>query len=718
MIGTELKAFKEQINLALLDDIISFVVRTSETTRPQKDQLAQRCMFPIKATSANLFQERYGFLYLGELLERYEAQFGMSAPDRRAIALALGYTKDIATREMFVGSQRANFIQAVERAAQGDVYLTGALYLLNEGETDGPTYGKQLTEWQYAKTEELVFAMSLFDDTEQAVTQFKAQLILLLGPNRTMPVLENAQIYRWLVTKLLPLKKRLKAKDFTMIRALLTLPTSFIRPDSKPHDCLISYGYQPLEIAYANMMAVFDRWLDNGLHPHGLSAEKIAVNLFRTVLSQEDPLPAAVYSQLSELYVKYANFEVKYLETHRLADALGSDVRIKNAETMAWFIRHESPFHPATRSFDVLDAKWDTLPTSLASDQYLRLFENDLSSEMSGAELKDRIGRYDALTQRSYLDSYRKCRDGRYFPLLVNKNLIDLWTEFQAGIAGKDAVSLDMLYYVGHYVKDIKTPQAFRFMQKFMLQYGYAGLKRFFGDYCSGFKDGFDGQLWHLDTYSGGKVSLALERDFLENDPAGRLLLLHWADEYFFTVQPAHYLSFIYAVLDNNYAAGLLPQEDLRKLFDLLLTQGKLSVHEADRLKHRYFTPEEMQADQEARDAEELAAKRQAHDEELASIRDKYHRMTDSTFRSVWNFVNEYHYYKPRQAIADQIARDGIDSQLKQADGVLAKTDAVYLLYLCGKLLEHDAIGWAEAQAHISKIKEVLDDAPGNDTDG
>lgn len=358
-----MKALAAQINLTLLNDIISFVVQTVDAPRPQKRQLERRCMFPIALMDASPFQERYGFMYLGELLERYEARFGMSVPDRRAIALALGYTRDIATKEMFVGSQRTDFIQSVEWAAQGDIYLTGALYLLNEGEADGQIYGKRLKEWQYTKTEELLFAMSLFDDIEQAVARFKAQLVLLLGPNRRMPVLENTGILGWLVTKLHPIKKLLKAKEFAAIRALLTLPTSFVKPGSKPHDCLLAYGYTPLEIAYANLLAVCDRWLGNGLNPFGLSAEKIAVNLFRTVLAQEYPLPEAVYAQLTQLYPKYANFEVKYLETRRLADTLKTGTHIQNAETMAWFIKTESVYHPATDSFDVLESKWDALTT-------------------------------------------------------------------------------------------------------------------------------------------------------------------------------------------------------------------------------------------------------------------------------------------------------------------------------------------------------------------
>lgn len=131
---SNMSAYGLQINLKLLGDIIAFVVTTAKANYAQVEELRKRCIFPLSSTSEAM-QRDYGFLYLGELLERYEERFGMTLPDRRAIALSLGYTRDIATPEMFVGSQRADFIQGVRRCAEDDLYLTGALYLIHGGES-------------------------------------------------------------------------------------------------------------------------------------------------------------------------------------------------------------------------------------------------------------------------------------------------------------------------------------------------------------------------------------------------------------------------------------------------------------------------------------------------------------------------------------------------------------------------------------------------------
>ena len=89
----EMTAFEDQINLTLLNDIIAFVADTAKADYTQKRIIENRCMLLSYEAKSSEFQQKYGFLYLGELLERYESRFGMSDRDRRAIALALGYTK-------------------------------------------------------------------------------------------------------------------------------------------------------------------------------------------------------------------------------------------------------------------------------------------------------------------------------------------------------------------------------------------------------------------------------------------------------------------------------------------------------------------------------------------------------------------------------------------------------------------------------------------------
>lgn len=65
-----------EINISLLNDIIAFVLDTAKATYVQKSLLQNRCILLIKDAPDSEFQEKYRFLYLGELLERYEERFG------------------------------------------------------------------------------------------------------------------------------------------------------------------------------------------------------------------------------------------------------------------------------------------------------------------------------------------------------------------------------------------------------------------------------------------------------------------------------------------------------------------------------------------------------------------------------------------------------------------------------------------------------------------
>lgn len=129
MTQTELTAFEGQVNLEPLDDIISFAVHTAEPDWTKKDNLRRRRIFPNQTCWRRCAPVQVQLLYLGELLERYEERFGMSVQDRRAIVLALGCTREIATEKMFVGTHLSDFIQAAMQNAKDDIYLTGALYL-------------------------------------------------------------------------------------------------------------------------------------------------------------------------------------------------------------------------------------------------------------------------------------------------------------------------------------------------------------------------------------------------------------------------------------------------------------------------------------------------------------------------------------------------------------------------------------------------------------
>lgn len=530
MFENNMGAYKEQVNLKLLDVIVSFVADAAKANRLRETELQDRCIFPLlfSQTASSAMQKEYGFLYLGELLERYEERFGMTIQDRRAIALALGYTSALTTPEMFVGNQRENFIQSVRRYADHDVYLTGALYLLQSGTSASAATEKQLKEWAYTKTEELIFAMSLFPDAEQAFAQFCGHLVNLLGKGRTLPVYGNTGIFNYSFAMLNPLKQQMKGKNMGILRALLALPVSFVKEESKPHDRLLENGYTPIEIAFLNTAALRSKCVPGGPGVNSLTSEKLVVSLFRAVMTCNSTLPDAVYEYLSKIYPQHETFAIKCYGERKLVDVLLDGLRIQTPETMAWFIHCTGKvLRPATGNFDILDHKWDSLAESLEPKFYLRLFENCLASHMNATQIKERMARYQDLTHRDYLDSYSKEGSGGQFALMVNTGIIDLWSAFQSCLTEDGGIrNSTLLQYISRYCAGINTIQAFAFMRRFMNLYGFKGRERYLNQY----RYGFEHELWDEKSYRG-EITLNLQRDFLSGDPA-QLLLLHWVDEY------------------------------------------------------------------------------------------------------------------------------------------------------------------------------------------
>ena len=548
---TQLKIYEGEVNTSLLNDIIAFVLETAGASHAQREFVKERCLFYDNTANASGLQDKYGFLYLGELLERYESRFGMALPDLRAIALALGYVKDLLTDEMFVGPQRVDFMRKVREGFRGDIYLTAARYLL-EDEKDAGLWERILLGTQCAKTEELLFAMSVLPDFAQAERALRPQLSVLLGSGRTVPAIGNMRLFAWLIAHAAPHVKTLRGKDTALFRAICALPASNVKPGSKPYIVLESHGYTPLEIACLNMQAALAP--ESKLGPDSLVTEKIVVGLFQTALGQPVPLPEEVYPALEWLFRKYSRFRIKCYGCGTLADALKEGARIQEPATFAWFTKLAGIGHPALDGFDILDSKWDSLAGSMDQDKYKGLFERDLHSGLSPEDLTARITRYDQLTGGDYKtactgEAYSSC-----FSLLVNNGLVDLWACFQESLDSEGNVkSPDAMDNIRRYLKGISTAQAYRFYEKFFSEYGMPGLKRFWNWEHRDFKESLYRPNY---SYYSRSESLHLKRDFLDID--GHRQLLDWLQDYCFCYEPEKYAGLVSEILRDGFAPELL----------------------------------------------------------------------------------------------------------------------------------------------------------------
>lgn len=708
---TELKLFSSQINLVLLNDIIAFVLSTSEATYAQKRALSKRCIFLDQDADGGAVQAKYGFLYLGELLERYEERFQMPIQDLRAIALALGYTRDIVTDAMFVGSQRTDFLRKLNRMAGGDLYLTGALYLL-QPDSGKDAIAEDKLIYEYSTIEELVFAVSLLQNSETIFPRIKEQLLRLLDNGRTVSVLGNMRTLNWLITWLIPRIKAARGKNLALLRAFAALPTSFVKPASRPYAVLSEHGYTPLEIAYANMMTVMSQTADGVLYTDSVVTQKIAVALFREVLGCNEPLTAEVYDLLSDIYRKYARFHTRCYGCSTLTETLNSAPPISNADTFLWFAGLVGIHHQALTGFDILDTKWDALASAMKPADYLTLFEFGLSDDFGTEEIQQRIDRYDMLTGTSYLAVYQDRYKGSCFSLLVSKQIIDLWTAFQDSLDDSGTIICSgIVSRIRDYVCRLPSIHAYRFYERFMETYGVQGLDQFFTDSYSNLYRTLVNESWRSD-HRNCDLTLHIEQDFLSNEQ--RCQLLRWLEEYVFLCRPKKYLSFITAILNDEAIAGLFPEKDQRALFDLVIKQAALSPSVASRLKQRYLTEEEKTAERDAAEDANRRAEQQRQSEMEQQLQQQYAEKADGTFFFDEAFLEEHKYrysYHGLPEIAARIVADHLNENLSRKNHQLTGDETIRFLSVCTILAERKAIGLQEVKQYISEIKEVVGNA-------
>lgn len=708
-VKTEMKVYEEQINIQLLNEVISFVTRTAKINGTQRSELRSRCMFyQYNVDWLDAVQEKYGFLYLGEMLERYEERFSMPIADLRAIALALGYTNRFQTDDMFVGNQKTVFIQKVRRLSAQDVFLTGAMYLLTEGTSESTVFNTKLLNTGYSKTEDILFVLSLFPSFEDAFALLQAPLVALTGVDRTIPVLGNTGAFDWLIPKLQPLLKKVKTKDMAIFRALCALPCSYVKKGDRNHSILLQNGYTDLDIAYLNAMEVQYQNAANVLRPDSVITEKIIVALFNESLGATERFDDAVYTQLSTLYERYKSFKIKCNGVKELVDAIDPDVRIQTCDTLRWLTKHLPVHHWLFCVFDVLDVKWDPLATTLESDMYRGLFDKHLSKEMDGADIKRRIKRYNQLTGRNYLDWYSSVSWGGPFEMLVEKGVFDLWQLFQSSLDETGAVSkVEMLRRLKSYLYKLESIHAFRFYENFLPQYGFAGLEKYFSfDHYSNltFSDGLAEQ----QSYSSNKLKLTAKRDFLTEDEQQKLLF--WLEEYFFLCKSDSYLWFIADLISKSEYACYIPDEHLRGLFDLIIDQPDLlGYHEKRALKEMYLTEAEKAAEAQAEAYAKQLEKERIQKEREQSLISDFQAMNERSLGSMLKFLDRHKHYEDLYSVSCRIVYENLYPLVREKLYVLDRQESAQFLLLCSHLMAQKTMHFAEAQDLISKIKEEPD---------
>jgi len=706
------EAFNKSINIALFNDIVHFVLLVSDMTPEDKTkaqyELSDRIIW-FCDTNETDFQEKYQFRYFGEMLERYEARFGNDPRDLRAIALALGYTQTLLTTNMFVGSQQKDFIKEVRACADDDIYLNGALYLIDMAQKKTSTWLTEREVKPFDKTEELLFFLSLYPDIETGYTQMKAALVRLLGTDRTIPVIQNIGLYCWFIWRLHEIIKADRKKDAALFKALTALPTAFVKEGSTQNNALVTHGYTKKEIAYANYAVLHYRTVRYSLQEHSMITERIAVAFCKAIIADPGPQTNDTYELMISALIKYKKFPIKCDGFQKIWDAVEEGgsckcpltfVRLTNIVIWSDIFR-----------FNILDKKWDILASDLSKERYQLFFDRQLIHDaehltLDQSEIQARIDVYERLTGVAYIQTFdceRSCRSDNFSLLVKNKiaSLEDLFVQCVGGIYGKGMIECIWSFIVG-----IQDLESFEFFCRLFSNYEQHDIAEAFG---KSYSSNFHSELYQrsrTNSYYCDSKGISVKRDFLTPDE--NRMILDWLDIWVYLYRTDDYVDFIICVMKDVFATSLLPQGELRRLYDIIITEAEseLNVHDVRALKKSFLTEEELQADAETELKKEKEQALLQKETEKKEVLDKFEDLFDGTYESAIKFLDGYQFYWDKRQHAHQFVKESFDRICKTAGCVLTGKELSHFFKVCQVLASTDHFCLSQAKTYIQTIEE------------
>ena len=377
-------AYQKAIDLTLYHAFAELVVQTSQDDKARMHyrQIAAAQIWQ-QDVDVSVYFEQYSLRYPGEVLERFEEKLGTDIRIVRALALALAVTRTLHADQMFVGSQRSGFLQKIRRIADGDVYLSGALYHLEEDTVRQRALLDALAKTEYTKTEEALFVLSLFDDREEGYQVMHAQLLRLFGPERTMPLAFNCGVLEWFIRTYAEQVKACRSRADLVLRTLVKLPCMNMKQDSREFAVLTAAGYGADEIILTNSLAMWMDRISYRLSSNSIPAEKLAAACCKMLLNCPEALPDSLYGYVGWLFTRYKDFSIKYEGNRDLWAAVNSSLSPSSPKTILWMNRNiKQSFN---YRFDVFDPQYDCLAVELKRDTYLELFTMQMLRSLGSA---------------------------------------------------------------------------------------------------------------------------------------------------------------------------------------------------------------------------------------------------------------------------------------------------------------------------------------------
>lgn len=710
-IKQEFEAFQNKINLNLFHEVLYLAASTSDVEDAMKkyQDVLKRTVWEEYRCEENSLLEKKGLRYVGEVLERYEDQFGPGKENLRAVALAVGYAASFLSSSMFIGSQKEDFLKKVRSNSEDDLYLQAALCLMEDSVAKHKARIDELSRITFQNTEDATFVFSLYDDASQGFSILQEKLFDLWGIHRSISLVTNIGILKWLIARCEPVIRSCRKKNNAVLRTLMKLPYQFVKLGSTEYAILHEAGYSHEEITFANSMVLWDRRIYDRISPDSIPGEKVATEFCHTWLNTEQEINDDILDYLGWILHRYEEFAIKYEGHHGIWFAMQDEINPVQPKTVLWMVQNlvKERGEMFPYNFDVYDSKWDVLAEKLEIDQYRVLFSYQFlnQKEKTKEMIQSWLEKFKELTGEEFIETFASHYNGyneKCFHMLIEYGGIDLFAFFQNTVSSESEQreQSSCVYYLKNYIRGIHTRKAFDFVKKIFSIYSMEQFTSLLGDsywlhnsICEHRYGGYSRDSWRLD----------LHRDFLTQEEEKELF--NWVDESFFRMEPDRYIDFVKTVLEDKYVLQLYDKKELRDILDTLISLDKLPGYNVQALKRIYFSDEELQKEQDAREKAEREKKERDRINELNKIQKQIEEAYDGSYDSLNQQLKKF-YFSGTKKDALKIIYPIVEAKIRDADVAIPPEELASFLILSGQMIKYEAVSWEKLCPMVSKVME------------
>ena len=693
----ESEAFENKINIKLCNELINFIYETSSNkSKDILDDIIKKCIWFRKNKILEL-QEICEIEYFGELLERYQEKVGGNSKNIRAIALALGYAKDLITPNMIIGNQLIDFINKIKKMSENDIYLKGALYLY-----DNKKYSNYIEDLlnnkKYESTEDMFFVISLSEDIETSFNSIREQIVNLIGKNKTISAINNVKLYGWFINRFYNIIKKDRKKEDILLKKIIYLPTKQIKKEDDTYKILSENGYNQEEIAYLNYALLFYTTIPNKVRiGNSITEERIAINFCKVALNNPKQQNESLYNLIETMLNEYRHFQIKCLGKESLKQAIIDEINIENPIT---FLKFYNIFDQRIYGFNILDNKWNILSELMDSKEYEKLFDRFIeNNDFNKKALRNCIEKYNSMTKKSYIDTFYLFYWQRedIFKQLVDKGIINLVDYFQKYEEQHKFKNMD-IEHLKRYVNKITTREAFCFL-KYILEY-----RKYKIEEIDIFEFNLRNLLKNKSYHYYNEHKLNVNKKFLSLEEEKKLF--YWLDNYIFKVYPEEYMDFIIHILNSENIEKILSKDDLREIYFMIIKIDS-KIEKDSQLRKKYLTKQELEDTINRENEEKIREKELEMKRKREEIIKKFIDWPKNNFNNIYDFCRIYRWKKEEWKICSSIVKKYLNENIKSFE--INNDEIIKFMGLLELLIREESITLLELKTIILKyIKEDL----------